>query len=214
MMHCSLVHGQHLLIGSYSKLFLVDLNDDFSILGQLHVCRHIFSICAANAFTVVCGQQGGQLAAVQIKDNQMVKVAENKVTSGIYKVVRTTQDDFALACSGGLYFAKLDPIKKKFTLQKDFLLADHLVTQVYEVSPNKFAVGCWGVPWVALVDKVKKTLIKIPCPLPDETQCTDLIPLPDFNLRSFPVLILRNSKALNLVNLSNLTMHRLLMRHN
>ena len=144
----------------------------------------------------------------------MVKVAENKVTSGIYKVIRTTQDDFALACSGGLYFAKLDPIKKVFTLQKDFLLADHLVTQVYEVSPNKFAVGCWGVPWVALVDKVKKTLIKIPCPLPDETQCTDLVPLPDFNLRSFPVLILRNSKAVNLVNLSNLTMHRLLMRHN
>ena len=213
-MHCSLVHGQHLLIGSYSKLFLVDLNDDFAILGQMHVCRHIFSICAANQFTVVCGQQGGQLAAVQIKDNQMVKVAENKVTSGIYKVIRTTQDDFALACSGGLYFAKLDPIKKVFTLQKDFLLADHLVTQVYEVSPNKFAVGCWGVPWVALVDKVKKTLIKIPCPLPDETQCTDLVPLPDFNLRSFPVLILRNSKALNLVNLSNLTMHRLLMRHN
>ena len=128
MMHCSLVHGQHLLIGSYSKLYLVDLNNDFAVLGQLHVCRHIFSICAANQFTVVCGQQGGQLAAVTIQDNQMVKVAENKVTSGIYKVVRTTQDDFALACSGGLYFAKLDPIKRKFTLQKDFLLADHLVT--------------------------------------------------------------------------------------
>ena len=88
------------------------------------------------------------------------------------------------------------------------------MTQVYEVSPNKFAVGCWGVPWVALVDKVQKTLIKIPCPLPDETQCTDLVPLPDFNLRTFPILILRNSRALNLVNLSNFTMHRLLMRHN
>ena len=71
---------------------------------------------------------------MQIKDNQMVKVAENKLTSGIYKVVRTTQDDFALACSGGLYFAKLDLMKREFTLKKDregkddFLLADHLVT--------------------------------------------------------------------------------------
>ena len=139
----------------------------------------------------------------------MIKVAENKVTSGIYKVVRTTCDEFALACSGGLYFAKLDLNKKLFVLQKDFMLADHLVTQVFEVSANKFVVGCWGVPWVALVDKVKKTLIKIPCPLPDETQCTDLIPLPDFNLRSFPILIHRNSKALNLVNLQNFTMHRL-----
>ena len=71
---------------------------------------------------------------MQIKDNQMVKVAENKLTSGIYKVVRTTQDDFALACSGGLYFAKLDLMKHEFILKKDregkddFLLADHLVT--------------------------------------------------------------------------------------
>ena len=83
----------------------------------------------------------------------MTKIAENKVTSGIYKVIQTTQDDFALACSGGLYFATLDKVKQKFVLKKDFFLADHLVTQIYEVSPNKFAVGCWGVPWVALVDK-------------------------------------------------------------
>ena len=144
----------------------------------------------------------------------MIKIAENKLTSGIYKVIRTTNDEYALACSGGLYFAKLDPVRKLFTLQKEFLLADHLVTQVHEVQGNKFVVGCWGVPWVALVDKVKKTLLKIPCPLPDELQCTDLIPLPSFNLRTFPLLVQRNSKALNLVNLQNFTMHRLVMRNN
>ena len=98
----------------------------------------------------------------------MVKTAENKLTSAIYKVIRTTQDEYALACSGGLYFAKLENGAKKFFLQKEFLLADHLCTQVVEVAPNKFAVGCWGVPWVALVDKNRKSLVKVNCPLADE----------------------------------------------
>ena len=83
-----------------------------------------------------------------------------------------------------------------------------------EVAPNKFAVGCWGVPWVALVDKNKRSLVKVNCPLADESQTTDLIKLPGFDLRNFPCLILRNSKAINLVNLANLTMHRLLQKQN
>ena len=82
------------------------------------------------------------------------------------------------------------------------------------MSPNKFAVGCWGVPWVGIVDKQKRSLIKIDCPLGDELQCTDLIPLPGYNSRSFPFLLLRNSKAINLVNTSSVSMHRLLMRQN
>ena len=67
---------------------------------------------------------------------------------------------------------------------------------------------------MALVDKRKRTLVKIECPLADETQCTDLIPLPGYNYRSFPFLLQRNSKAINLVNLATLSMHRLLMRQN
>ena len=70
------------------------------------------------------------------------------------------------------------------------------------------------MPWVGIVDKLKRTLIKIDCPLGDETQCTDLIPLPGYNSRSFPFLLLRNSKAINLVNTSSVSMHRLLMRQN
>ena len=101
---------------------------------------------------------------------------------------------------------------KKFTKSPDFLLSDHVVTQVFEVGSNMFAVGCWGVPWVALVDRAKGTLIKIACPLGDETQCTDLAPLPGFNSQSFPFLLQRNSKAINLVNLATLSMHRLIMR--
>ena len=58
----------------------------------------------------------------------MVKLGETKVTSAIYKIIRTTQDEFALCCSGGLYFASFDQIKKVFVLQKDFMMADHLVT--------------------------------------------------------------------------------------
>ena len=79
-----------------------------------------------------------------MKDNELVKLAETKVCSAIYKVIRTRQDEYALACSGGLYFAKLDQINKKFVLQRDFLLADQMVTQVSEVAPNKFVAGCWG----------------------------------------------------------------------
>ena len=55
-MHCSLVTGQYLIIGSHSKLYLLDLAQDFQILSSLHVTRHIFSICASNAFTIICGQ--------------------------------------------------------------------------------------------------------------------------------------------------------------
>jgi hypothetical protein len=61
-----------------------------------------------NRFTLVCGEQGGQLAAIQIKDDKLVKIAETKVSSAIFKVTKTTQNEFALACSNGLYFANLD----------------------------------------------------------------------------------------------------------
>lgn len=38
--------------------------------------------------------------------------------------------------------------------------------------------------------------------------------MPGYNSRTFPFLLLRNSKALNLVNLATLSMHRLMMRPN
>ena len=147
-------------------------------------------------------------------EGQIEKVAENKVTSAIYKVIKTSSDEIALACSGGLYFAKYESPWKRFIVSSDFLLVDHLCTQVVEVSFNKFAVGFWGVPWVGLVDKKHRTLIKIECPMPDETQCTDLIPLPGFDAQTFPFLIQRNSKAVNLLNLASLSLHRLLKSEN
>lgn len=46
---------------------------------------------------------------VSIKDDgSMTKEAENKVTSAIFKIVKTSSDEFALACSGGLYFARYE----------------------------------------------------------------------------------------------------------
>lgn len=167
-----------------------------------------------NAFSVVCGQQGGQLALIEIKNNQMMKVAENKITGAIFKVIRTTSDDYALACSGGIFFAIYDGRTKEFVKQPDFFMSDHVITQICEIGPNRFAAGCWGVPWVAIIDKRLKTLIRIECPLSDETQCTDLIPLPGFSMHTLPLLLQRNSKALNLVNLATLTMHRLIIRPN
>ena len=49
-MQCSLQLGCHLLIGSMSKLYIVDLLNDFAILGHIGLARHIFSICSMNAF--------------------------------------------------------------------------------------------------------------------------------------------------------------------
>ena len=89
-----------------------------------------------------------------------------------------------------------------------------LITQVVEVASDRFAVGCWGVPWVALVDKKQRSLVKIECPLPDETQCTDLVPLPGFDINAFPFLVQRNSKGINLISLASMSMHRLLMSEN
>ena len=55
-MQCSFQLGSHLLIGSGSKLFLVDVAEDFAVLGHISLSKPIFSICAMNKFTVVCGQ--------------------------------------------------------------------------------------------------------------------------------------------------------------
>ena len=106
---------------------------------------------------------------VSIKDGTLTKIAESKIAGAIYKVAKTSQDDYALACSGGLYFADYDNRHKKFFKAKEFFLSDHVVTQVFEVSNNRYAVGCWNVSWIAIVDKLKRSLIKINCPLQDET---------------------------------------------
>lgn len=45
MMQCSLQMGSNLIIGSTSKLFLVDLSQDFAILGHIGLSRHIFCLC-------------------------------------------------------------------------------------------------------------------------------------------------------------------------
>ena len=45
---------------------------------------------------------------VSIKDGALTKIAESKIAGAIYKVIRTSQDDYALACSGGLHFVSYD----------------------------------------------------------------------------------------------------------
>ena len=71
---------------------------------------------------------------VSIKDGKLTKIAESKIAGAIYKVIRTSQDDYALACSNGLYFADYDNRHKKFFIAKEFFLSDLVVTQVVEVS--------------------------------------------------------------------------------
>lgn len=65
----------------------------------------------------------------------LIKVAENKVTDAIFKVIKTRgpANEFALACSGGLFFARYEKIstrkgKTKFIIAQDFLLANLIVT--------------------------------------------------------------------------------------
>ena len=129
-------------------------------------------------------------------------------------MIKTSNDEFALGCSGGLYFARYEAPWKRFIVSTDFLLTDHLVTALVEVSPDVFAVGCWGVPWVGLVNRKQRSLFKIECPTNEETSCTDLVPLPGFNDQTFPFLMQRNQKAINLVNLRSLSMHRMVESEN
>ena len=103
------------------------------------------------------------------KDRNLVKESEEKLTNAIFKVIKTSGGEVALACSGGLYFARYDNQMKKFVISSDFLLMDHLVTQIVEVDTNKFVVGLWGVSWVGFVNKEQRTLVKIACPATDET---------------------------------------------
>ena len=62
----------------------------------------------------VIGEQGGYLAMVEVSDESELSLqVENKVTDAIFKVVKTRttsalEAEFALACSGGLYFARYD----------------------------------------------------------------------------------------------------------
>ena len=89
--HCShVLSPTRLIIGSRNKLHLVDLQT-FKVLSVATLQRHIFSVCAANNKMIVCGEQGGQLAAVTVdNDDKLNLVAENKVSDAIYKVIRTT----------------------------------------------------------------------------------------------------------------------------
>lgn len=110
----------------------------------------------------MCGEQGGQLAAVTIDKNGLAILSEQKVADAIYKVIRTFSGDFALACSNGLYFASFDPQTRSFQLnEKKVLLQGQLLTQVCEAAPNKFVIGSWSAPWVAYVDRKSGTHVKI-----------------------------------------------------
>lgn len=99
-------------------------------------------------------------------------------------------------------------------MQDDYQLADQIVTQVVEISPNRFICGVWGEAVAYLCIKDKNTAIKLNCPSVEETQCTDLFEVPDFNPKSNPYLIMRNNKAINLIDTVNLKIYRLALSIN
>ena len=115
LMQCSMVHGSHLFIGAGSKVYLVDLDRDFEIISHCSFSRQVFSICPMTPTKFIIGQQAGFLGLAELKnDGTLVKEAETKVTSAIFKVIMTSSDEIALACSGGLYFANYDAQRKRF----------------------------------------------------------------------------------------------------
>ena len=67
----------------------------------------------------------------------------------------------------------------------------------------------WGEAAAYLCIKGEKTAIRINCPSSEETQCTDLVEVPDFNAKSNPYLIMRNNKAINLIDTVNMKIYRL-----
>jgi hypothetical protein len=47
------------------------------------------------------------------------------------------------------------------------MLQGELLTQIFEVAPNKFLVASWGSAWAAVIDKLANTVSKIYCPETD-----------------------------------------------
>ena len=70
-------------------------------------------------------------------------------------------------------------------------------------------VGIWGEAFVAFINRADRETVKIRCPVADESQCTDIIAVPEYDLRMNPYLIVRNCKAINLLDLRNLKLARL-----
>ena len=83
------------------------------------------------------------------------------------------------------------------------------MTQLFEISQNKFLCGIWGESAAYICTKGEQTAIKLNCPTAEETQCTDILPVPDFNPKSNPYLIMRNNKGFNLVDVGQLKIHKL-----
>ena len=80
--------------------------------------------------------------------------------------------------------------------------------------PNKFLCGIWGEAAAYLCVKGENTAIKINCPSVEETQCTDLVEVPDFNGKINPFVLMRTNKAINLVDTVNLRIYRLALTEN
>ena len=92
---------------------------------------------------------------------------------------------------------------------KDYYLSESIVTCVMEVAPGKFVAGVWGEAFVAFIQRNGRLMSKIKCPMPTETQCTDLLPVPDFDFRVNPFILVRNCRAVNLLDLKNMQLIRL-----
>ena len=89
----------------------------------------------------------------------------------------------------------------------EYHIVESIVTQVFQASRHTFVCGLWSEPYVSIVNRQDKSALRrvqYPGAIPtrdSEFQCTDLLPLPGFDLEQFPYALFRTNRAINLVDL-------------
>ena len=130
-MRYSLVVGNLLFVGTEEKmLYLVDALT-FELLDRIMTNSYIFTICAIDEQTVVCGEYQGNIDVLRVKKHeQMVKIHSTKLLTGnVYKIVKTDRpNEFCFGCGNGMYFGTFE--HEKFFLGEDKIFAGKYVTQL------------------------------------------------------------------------------------
>lgn len=110
----------------------------------------------------------------------------------------TLSGEIAIASATGLYFCRYDPVLKSFDLKKDFLMQDNIVTSVCETEPGTFFCGVWEHPFGVLSSqgKMSTQYHKLEMSVASETQCTDVVPVPDFDSYKNPFVFMRTANAI------------------
>jgi len=126
-------------------------------------------------------------------------------------------NELVLCCERGLYFGQLAGYK--FSLNKRAYLEGQLISQAVEYTPQGFLVTDFNKPGYYMIDRreenVKKSKRREPTFIEDQKfiygACTDLNPMPGFDMNTFPYLLTRTSFSINLFDLKRKQTHTLIL---